>query len=91
MPRVQFTKHLVRYFPRLVDGEFEGRTLAEVIAAIDRAHPGLAGYLLDDQGELRKHVNLFLGDDLVPRQPERLHDPLPAGATVSIFQSLAGG
>ncbi|MCO5169512.1 MAG: MoaD/ThiS family protein [Planctomycetes bacterium] len=90
MPRVQFTRHLVRFFPALRDGEFEGRTLAEVVAAVDRANPGLAGYVLDDRGAVRKHVNVFIGDDLL-RDRERLDEPLPAGATVSIFQAFSGG
>ena len=90
MPRVVFTRHLVRFFPALRDGEFEGATLAEVIASLERAHPGLAAYLVDDRGAIRKHVNVFLGDDLLPDR-ERLDAPLPAGATVSIFQALSGG
>jgi hypothetical protein len=90
MPRVEFTRHLVRFFPTLADGEFEGRTLAEVFAALDRAHPGLRGYLVDDRGAIRKHVNVFLGDDLV-RDRERTDEPLPADTTISIFQALSGG
>ncbi len=90
MPRVAFTKHLVRFFPSLRDGDFEGATVAAVIASIDRAHPGLAGYLLDDRGVLRQHVNVFLGEELL-RDRERLADPLPRGTTISIFQALSGG
>lgn len=90
MPRVQLTSHLARFFPTLRDGEVPGATLAEVIAALDRAHPGLAGYLVDDRGALRRHVNVFLGDDLL-RDRTRLGDPLPPGVTISIFQALSGG
>jgi molybdopterin synthase sulfur carrier subunit len=90
MPRVEFTKHLVRFFPRLRDAEFDGATLAEVIASIDRAHPGLGGYIVDDRGAVRKHVNVFLGDELIADRT-RLGDPLPPGVTISIFQALSGG
>ncbi len=90
MPRVQFTKHLVRFFPKLQDGDFAGATLSEVIASIDRAHPGLAGYLVDDRGIVRNHVNVFFGDELL-RDRARVSDPLPAGTTISIFQALSGG
>lgn len=90
MPQVQFTKHLVRFFPQLRDAEFEGATLAELIASVDRAHPGLAGYLVDDRGAVRNHVNVFVGDELL-RDRTRLSDPLPDGVTVSIFQALSGG
>ena len=90
MARVNFTKHLVRYFPKLQDGEFEGATVAEVVASIDRKHPGIGTYILDDRSSLRKHVNIFVGDDLV-QDRERLSDRVDAGTVVSIFQSLSGG
>ena len=89
MPRVQFTKHLVRYFPKLRDGEFEGGTVAEVVASLERAHPGLASYLVDERGRLRTHVNIFLGDDLI-HDRERLSDRVE-GKVVSVFQALSGG
>jgi molybdopterin synthase sulfur carrier subunit len=90
MPRVRFTHHLVRYFPKLQDGDFEGTTLAELISSVDRAHPGIAGYLCDDRGSIRTHVNVFIGDELM-RDRERLSDPLPRDTTISIFQALSGG
>lgn len=90
MPRVQFTRHLARFFPTLRDGDFEGRTLAEVVGSLERAHPGLAAYLVDERGRVRTHVNVFLGDDLL-RDRERLDEPLPRGVTISIFQALSGG
>jgi hypothetical protein len=90
MPRVQFTKHLVRFFPALRDGDFDGATLTELIASIDRAHPGIAGYLVDERGVVRQHVNVFVGDELL-RSRDRVSDPLPRDATISIFQALSGG
>lgn len=90
MPRVQFTKHLVRFFPKLQDGEFEGTTIAEVVSSLERKHPGLASYLVDERGSLRQHVNVFLGNDLI-HDRERLTDPIPAGVVVSVFQALSGG
>lgn len=91
MPRVQFTRHLVRFFPALRDGEFEGATLSEVVRSIDRAHPGLGGYVLDDRGAVRKHVNVFLDDDLLRDRERGVDEPLPPGVTISIFQALSGG
>ncbi len=93
MPRVQFTRHLHRYFPALAEAdelEIDGESVAEVVAALDRRYPGLAGYLLDDHGALRKHVNIFVGNDLV-RDRERLADPLRPESEVYIFQALSGG
>jgi molybdopterin synthase sulfur carrier subunit len=90
MPRVNFTKHLVRYFPSLRDGDFEGSSVAEVIASVAKAHPGIESYILDDRGSLRHHVNIFVGDELI-HDRERLSDRVPAGVAVSVFQSLSGG
>jgi molybdopterin converting factor small subunit len=91
MPRVELTPHLRRYFPALGETtEVEGATVAEVVAALEERHPGLAGYLLDDRGALRKHVNIFVGDRRV-RDRERLRDEVAADARVFILQALSGG
>jgi molybdopterin synthase sulfur carrier subunit len=41
----------------------ETGTLSDVIAALEAAHPGLGERLLDDDGALRKFVNIFVDDD----------------------------
>ena len=40
-----------------------GHARAEVLAALDAAHPGFAGRLFDDGGELRRFVNVFVADE----------------------------
>jgi hypothetical protein len=90
MPRVSFTRHLLRFFPDLREGDVPGGTVAEVVAELDRRHPGLASYLVDDRGALRKHVNIFVGEEMV-RDRERLSDPLSPDAQVFVMQALSGG
>ena len=68
----------------------EGATLREVLANLDAAHPGFNDRLLDDQGALRRFVNLFVADDDV-RYLQGLDTPVPAGETVSIIPAVAGG
>ena len=51
-PHVQFTPHLLRSFPALEEGHVSGATVAEVLSALDREHPGVRGFLVDDQGAL---------------------------------------
>jgi molybdopterin converting factor small subunit len=68
----------------------EGTVLAEVLANLDAAHPGLAGRLLDDEGQLRRFVNVFVADDDV-RYLQGLETPVPDGETVSIIPAVAGG
>lgn len=91
MARVKFTRHLVRFFPQLPEVvTVEGRSVAEIVAALDEQFPGLAGYIVDERGALRKHVNIFLGQELIVDR-EHLGDAVGPGDQVYIFQALSGG
>lgn len=91
MARVKFTRHLVRFFPDLGDSvEVEGGTVADVIANLDRMYPGLAAYIVDERGALRRHVNIFLGQDLI-HDRETLQDAVEENDQIFIFQALSGG
>jgi sulfur-carrier protein len=90
MPHVQFTRHLQRFFPHLDALEVEGATVAEVVVALDRRFPGLAGYLVDERGALRKHVNIFVGETLV-RDRQGLTDPVDEQTSLYVMQALSGG
>jgi sulfur-carrier protein len=68
----------------------EGGTLAEVLDALESAHPGFKERLLDDDGQLRRFVNVFVADDDV-RFLEGLDTAVPEGETVSIIPAVAGG
>jgi molybdopterin converting factor small subunit len=68
----------------------EGATLADVVAALDAAYPGIGGRVLDDEGRLRRFVNVYVGDDDV-RFAEGLQTPTPDGSSVSVIPAVAGG
>jgi len=68
----------------------ETGTLSDVIAALEAAHPGLGERLLDDDGGLRKFVNIFVDDDDV-RYLDGLDTKVADGITVSIIPAVAGG
>jgi molybdopterin converting factor small subunit len=70
--------------------QVEGATVAEVLKALDAAHPGFHGRLYDDQGGLRRFVNVFVADEDV-RFAQGLETPVAAGETVSIVPAVAGG
>ena len=66
MPKVKFTTHLVRYFPTLENPTtVAGETVADVVANLNKTYPGLADYIVDERGVLRKHVNIFIRGDLI--------------------------
>jgi molybdopterin synthase sulfur carrier subunit len=68
----------------------EGATLGEVLGNLDAAHPGFRDRLFDEQGGLRRFVNVFVADDDV-RFLQGLDTPVPDGETVSIIPAVAGG
>ena len=91
MAEVKFTRHLVRYFPTLGDVvTVSGETVAEVIANLDKEYPGLADYIVDERGSLRRHVNIFLDKDLVTDR-QTLQDAVAENDQIYIFQALSGG
>lgn len=90
MPSVRFTSHLSKFFPGIGPTAVVGGTVAEVVAALDRQYPGLADYIVDDQGALRKHVNIFVGERLV-RDRVRLQDAVADGDELYVMQALSGG
>ncbi|HEX4456452.1 MAG TPA: MoaD/ThiS family protein [Polyangia bacterium] len=90
MPHVAFTKHLRRFFPTLEAGDVAGATVREVIAALDQRHPGFASYVVDEAGRLRRHVNVFVGEEPISDR-EQLSDTVAADDKIFIMQALSGG
>jgi len=90
MARVHFTRHLNRFFPELREGEGQAATVAELVGRLDARFPGLAGYLLEDDGSLRKHVNIFVENTLIADR-RALSDRLDENSSVYIMQALSGG
>jgi molybdopterin converting factor small subunit len=68
----------------------EGATLAEVIKDLEANHTGISARLLDDNGKLRRFVNVYVNEDDV-RFAEGLETATPDGAGVSIIPAVAGG
>ena len=68
----------------------DGATLSDVLKALDAAHPGVAARVLDDEGKIRRFVNVYVGDEDV-RFASGLETPTPDGVTVSIIPAVAGG
>lgn len=92
MPTVQLTRHLYTFFPQLEGEKIEvaGATVAEVVAALEAAAPGIAFYICDERGRLRTHVNIFIGEERV-RDRAGLSDAVEPDAQIFILQALSGG
>jgi molybdopterin synthase sulfur carrier subunit len=68
----------------------DGSTVGEVLKALEAAHPGFGDRLFDENGALRRFVNVFLADEDV-RFLEGLETPVTDGQTLSIVPAVAGG
>ncbi|WP_232288404.1 MoaD/ThiS family protein [Anaeromyxobacter sp. K] len=89
MPLVTFTATLRRHLdaPPI---EVPGGTVREALEAAFRGNPRLRGYVLDDQGRLRKHVAVFVDGALVIDR-DGLADPVRPGSGIHVMQALSGG
>lgn len=89
MPTVSFTSALERFLAA-PPAEVSGGTVGEALAAAFEAHPKLRGYVLDDQGALRRHVAVYVNGATV-RDREKLLDPVGPDDEIYVFQALTGG
>ena len=70
--------------------EIEGSTVGEVLKGLDAAHAGFAERIFDEDGGLRRFVNVFLDEEDV-RFLDGLSTPVTSGQTISIVPAVAGG
>ncbi|MFN8193210.1 MAG: MoaD/ThiS family protein [Nocardioidaceae bacterium] len=68
----------------------EGGTLAEVLDHLDASYAGIRGRIVDESGELRRFVNVYVGNDDV-RFLDNLATATPEGTQISVIPAVAGG
>lgn len=68
----------------------EGTTLAEILDDLENNHPGIRARILDDNGKVRRFVNVYVGDEDV-RFEKGLQTEVEDGRQVSIIPAVAGG
>ncbi len=89
MPTVSFTTALTRFLAA-PPAQVEGATVRDALAAVFAARPALRGYVLDDQGALRRHVAVYVGGEPVADRAG-LSDPVGPDDEIYVFQALTGG
>lgn len=89
MATLQFTQQL-RRFTETPDIETGAATLREALEEAFAANAQLRGYILDEQGHLRKNVAIFIDGQRI-RDRISLNDPLAPGSSVHVLQALSGG
>lgn len=89
MARVRFTENIQRHVS-CPEREVAGETIGEILDAYFQENVRARGYVLDDQGAVRRHMNLFInGRQIVDRAG--LSDPVGDADTVDVMQALSGG
>ncbi|MFL1376231.1 MULTISPECIES: ubiquitin-like small modifier protein 1 [unclassified Nocardiopsis] len=68
----------------------QGSTLAEILDDLEANHPGIRARILDDNGKVRRFVNVYVGDEDV-RFAQGLQTEIAEGAQISIIPAVAGG
>jgi molybdopterin synthase sulfur carrier subunit len=89
MPTVSFTSALQRFLAAPT-AQVDGATVNDALAMTFASRPALRGYILDDQGALRRHVAIYLNGRPV-RDRVRLSDPVGPHDEIHVFQALSGG
>ncbi len=79
-----------RFFPGLQQTPAAGGTLAAVLEEMEARYPGVRSYVLDEQGKLRQHVNIFIDGTLI-KDRIKLSDSITGHSEIYIMQALSGG
>lgn len=86
---VRFTESIQRHV-QCPTREIAGSTLRDVLEGYFADNERARGYVLDDQGSLRKHMAVFI-DGRQIRDRQGLTDAIAEDATVDLVQALSGG
>ena len=74
----------------LSEVELEAGTVGQLVDGLEGAYAGIAEKLLDDSGEIRRYVNIFVNDEDI-RFLDGKETPLKDGDNISIVPAIAGG
>ena len=90
MSKVKFTSALKRFYPELSEIEVEADCIADLVKKVNDKFPKLTQYIVDENGSLRKHVNIFIGNNMI-KDRNGLSDKIVNNDDVFIMQALSGG
>ncbi|MFO1021729.1 MAG: MoaD/ThiS family protein [Planctomycetales bacterium] len=90
MVQVHFPTGLIRHHALPPKCEAAGTTVRELIQSLESEFPGVAAYLIQDDGSLRQHVNIFLDERWIGDR-QTLSDSLAGVHDVYVMPALSGG
>ncbi|HEV2085480.1 MAG TPA: MoaD/ThiS family protein [Gemmatimonadales bacterium] len=89
MPTVSFTPNIQRHI-NCPPSNVQGETVRQVLDALFEGNPRARGYILDDQGAVRQHMNVFV-DGRQIRDRQHLTDSVARDGEIYVAQALSGG
>ncbi len=85
--RIRIPTPLRSYTAQSAYADADGATVGELLADLERRHPGIRFRMVDEQNQLRKHMKIFLNDEAV----RDLATPVGPADEITIMQALSGG
>ena len=85
-PVVRLRGQLKKLAGDQAEHELEGATVAELLSALERTHPALAGWIVDERGRVRRHINVFVNGE-----QGREDAAVAAGDAVDVLPAISGG
>ncbi|MGN6315891.1 MoaD/ThiS family protein [Trinickia sp.] len=89
MAHLFFAASIQRHIPT-PEREVAAHSVGEALSAAFTEEPRLRGYILDDQGGLRKHLSIFVDGNPV-RDRRHLSDAVTQDSRIYVVQALSGG
>jgi len=86
MPRVCLREPLKRLAGNRSEHAIEGSTVGELLKELERAHPAAGGWILDEQGVLRRHINVFVNGELGGQDT-----PVAGDDRIDVLPAISGG
>ena len=86
MPRVRLREPLKRLAGDRAEHELAGATVGAALVALESEHPPLDGWILDERGVMRRHINVFVNGE-----PGEQDTAVATGDRVDVLPALSGG
>lgn len=90
MATVQIPSSLRKYTAGESSVSIEGQNVRELLDNLESAHPGIKERICETSGEVRRFVNIFVGEEDI-RFMDNLDSNLQPGDEISIVPAIAGG
>lgn len=86
MPHLRLRGPLKERAGDRADHELGGATVFEVLRALEDEYPAVAGWIVDERGHIRRHINVFVNGEQAAGETE-----VAAGDRVEVIPAISGG